>query len=537
MSSPTERAAAGGGAAARPESPADHPQTAVTARPERAPGDSGPVAADGGTPDRGAADRAGTDEAGADDGGAADGGARRGPVGQGPDDDDGAGHGDADHGPGDHGSFEVPVFLRAGRAGLAPEAVTVVGQPGDDARASPLPSARPDVAGLPPWADELPSPEPDTVPPWEAGPWPSYEPSGGHPGRAPAAAQPADRAPWPGADPAAPRPAGSGYAAGDRHDRGLALRQPVSSGPHAGRPADPSASRFAGAPDGDVRPARPAVTDPAALSPAPAADAALDAFVAGDTALDAFPAVGASLSPGAPATGPAPAADGRPERPDWPLQAAPAASPARAWRGGAGPASSGPASGQPARSAAGSRAATSRPATAAPGAANPLGTAALTAGILGIAVLPGVILGILGLRRATITGTGRLQSWLGIALSLLWAAGIVVLVQPRPGPASDPGCVQYRATGTAAVARVTSALRRRVAAGQLRAGLGPAGDAVNDATASAQNIDVRDALAALSSDLQAEQAAARGARPAPAALGATLARDAAAAVRLCGASS
>lgn len=66
---------------------------------------------------------------------------------------------------------------------------------------------------------------------------------------------------------------------------------------------------------------------------------------------------------------------------------------------------------------------------------------------------------------------------------------------------------------------------------------GPAGDAVNDATASAQNIDVRNTLAALSSDLQAEQGAALAGRSAPAAIDVTMAGDAAAAARLCGASS
>ena len=370
------------------------------------------------------------------------------------------------------------MFLRAGRAGLAPEAVTVVGQPGEEEPASLPPSARPDVAGLPPWTDELPGPEPGTLPPWEAGPWPGYEPSGyelsGY--------ELSGGASRPGAGLASAPTAGPGYPAGDRRDGGSALGPPAGTGPPGGRPADPFAGHSA---DLGPFPGQTAVPEPpasAALSPAAEADAALDAFLAGDTALDAFPAVGASLGPGAPATGAA------------------------------------------------------RPATGQPAAANPLGTAALTAGILGIAVLPGLILGVLGLRRAAVTGTGRLRSWLGIALSLLWAAGIIILAWPGPGPASDPGCVQYRATGTAAVARVTSALRPGVPAAQLRASLGPAGDAVNDATASAQNIGVRNTLAALSSDLQAEQAAAGAGRAAPVALGATMVRDAAAAAHLCGTS-
>jgi hypothetical protein len=113
------------------------------------------------------------------------------------------------------------------------------------------------------------------------------------------------------------------------------------------------------------------------------------------------------------------------------------------------------------------------------------------------------------------------------------AAGILILACGPPGPAADPGCGQYRASGTAAVARVTSALPPKARPAQLAAGLSPAAKAVNDATASAQNIDVRNALAALNSDLQAEQSAALAGRPAPAALGVTLA----AAAHLCGASS
>ncbi|HMG64874.1 MAG TPA: hypothetical protein VK599_18170, partial [Streptosporangiaceae bacterium] len=406
------------------------------------------------------------------------------------------------------------MFLRAGRAGLAPEAVTVVGDPGEDALASPPPSARPDVAGLPPWADELPAARPDTLPPWEAGPWPganppSRDPAGdddhGQPvvsaGRAGRPADPfaghfadtgefADIGPFtdpasrpPAGDSAAAAPAGSGPA-----DSGTAGSGPAGRGRAAGPSLDPS------------RPAAPAM-DPSL------AGRVLNGFTAADTALDPFPALDAAPSPGGPATGPAPAADGHSGHPGWPRPGAPAISPApaRSATPGAAVRSPGPAGSvlaDPVLAGPGA----AGPVPAGPGAANPLAKAALAAGILGVAVLPGVVLGILGLRRAAVTGTGRLQSWLGIALSLLWAAGIVILALPGPGPASDPGCVQYRAGGTAAVARVTSALKPE-ASSRLRAGLGPAAGAVNDATASAQNIQVRNTLAALSGDLQAEQAA------------------------------
>src|ERR1700691_1108015 len=96
MSSVTERAAAGGRAASQPDPLPDHSDTAITARPETARGGDGPAAG------RGRED-----------------------------------HGDAAPGPDDRGSAEVPWFLRAGRAGLAPEAVTVAAEPAGDASARP----------------------------------------------------------------------------------------------------------------------------------------------------------------------------------------------------------------------------------------------------------------------------------------------------------------------------------------------------------------------------------------------------------------
>jgi hypothetical protein len=243
-----------------------------------------------------------------------------------------------------------------------------------------------------------------------------------------------------------------------------------------------------------------------------------------DTALDGFPPGTASPARDGGAAGGQAAPGGQRERPDWALSGA--ASP--------GPASPGPASPGPAGSVGPGRAVTSGAAADDYATANPLATPALAAGILGIAVLPGVILGILGLRRAAVTGTGRVQSWLGIVLSALWAAGLIVLALPGPGAAADPGCVQYRSAGSAAVARVVSALPPRAPTARLRAALGPAADAVNDAAARAQGIGVSDTLAALSGDLQSEQAATLAGRPGPAALATALARAAAAAGHRCG---
>jgi hypothetical protein len=75
----------------------------------------------------------------------------------------------------------------------------------------------------------------------------------------------------------------------------------------------------------------------------------------------------------------------------------------------------------------------------------PAGAAVVT-GILPL-VLPGAVLGVLGLRRARVTGTGRLASWAGIALSAIWAVLVIVLAT---GGTSGPGCTP---TAQAAVSR------------------------------------------------------------------------------------
>ena len=63
---------------------------------------------------------------------------------------------------------------------------------------------------------------------------------------------------------------------------------------------------------------------------------------------------------------------------------------------------------------------------------NGFATAALVLGVTGVTlvtVVPGLVFGILGLRRAASCGAGRMRSWLGIGLCLFRAA--------------DPGCAAY----------------------------------------------------------------------------------------------
>jgi hypothetical protein len=324
---------------------------------------------------------------------------------------------------GTDGPLEVVWFLPSGRAGLAPESVTIDPEPdaGDEADADPpvpagqqapagqratagqqaaagqqasagqQPTARMDVAGAPPWAAEPVGQEPGAPPPWESGPWPSHEPG-----------------------------------------------PPDNGRPESGDwPADPGETAYDVVVPDDIH-------DPPGYH---------------------------SPTPGHPA--------------------------------------------QPAPS-------------------NRLATGALVAGIAGILVVPGLVLGILGLRRARITGVGTVQSWLGIAASLVWAIGIVVVATlPGGGSSADPGCAGYQSAG-AAVTRVTTAVAAGAPAGQLRSDLGKAAGAVNSAAATAQDMSVRSALSVMTGDLQAALGEVNSGRPVPAALKTALHHDAAAAGRLCG---
>lgn len=347
----------------------------------------------------------------------------------------------------DDGRREVVRFLPSGRAGLAPESVTIDREPdaGDDAAVGPHPAAgqRPaagqqasagqqptaaqqvsvgtDVAGAPPWAAEPVGQEPGAPPPWESGPWPS-------------------------------------------HDSGL----PDNGVPESGDwPADARESAYA----------------------SQASDVGESTYV-GDTTYD-----GETTYVGEAAYGAVVADDihdPRHYRQQSPGDQAEAA------------------------------------------ASNRLATGALVAGIAGILVVPGLVLGILGLRRARITGVGTVQSWLGIAASLVWAIGIVVVATlPGGGSSADPGCAGYQSAG-ASVTRVSSALAAGTPAGQLRSDLDKAAGAVNSAAATAQDMSVRSALSVMTGDLQAALGEVNSGRPVPAVLKTALHHDAAAAGRLCG---
>lgn len=135
--------------------------------------------------------------------------------------------------------------------------------------------------------------------------------------------------------------------------------------------------------------------------------------------------------------------------------AEPASAPPRA---SAPPGSVPPASGRPA-------AAPAPPDTAGPPrpALNGYATAALTLGAAGftlITVVPAVVYGVLGLRRARSRGAGVLRCWLGLALAAAWAAAGGFLI-PHLIQASDPGCTSYKGPALTAYNKVIDDLSRR----------------------------------------------------------------------------
>lgn len=89
---------------------------------------------------------------------------------------------------------------------------------------------------------------------------------------------------------------------------------------------------------------------------------------------------------------------------------------------------------------------------------NGFATAALALGVTGVTlvtVVPGLVFGILGLRRAASCGAGRMRSWLGIGLCLFWAAAASYLL-PHLVRAADPGCAAYKGSALTAYNRVIS---------------------------------------------------------------------------------
>jgi len=317
---------------------------------------------------------------------------------------------------------DVPWFLPAGRAGLAPESLDAEAEE-EPKSARALPENSANIVSSPPWANEPPTADLG-IPPWESGPWPSRRP-----------ADPAAEASPNGAHPASGPDTGAGRAVASAN--GAAAN---GSGMAADRPVTD----------------RPATGGPAAGGPALAR--------------------GAGLRPGA-------------------------ASSVR------------------------------RPGEI----ANPFAMPALIAGIAGVLVLPGIILGVLGLRNGQRTRSGLVRSWLGIGLSVLWAVAIIVVVTlPGSSAAADPGCTAYQASARAPVAQAAAQLASGAPPSQLRASLSQAAASANGAAAQAHGVSVRGTLAAMTSDLQSTLSEVTAGRQVPRLLRKDLASDIAAAAHACG---
>lgn len=139
-------------------------------------------------------------------------------------------------------------------------------------------------------------------------------------------------------------------------------------------------------------------------------------------------------------------------------------------------------------------------------------TAAVGAGLVPL-VLPGLILGVIGLRRSQVTGTGRTASWLAIGLSVIWAAILIVWLASAGGTAAG-GCGSYQNAVSIQVSQVLHDLATGAPQTVLTADLRQAITQANSAAAQAQQVTARDAMATLTAGLQ--QVAAEGSRSATA---------------------
>jgi hypothetical protein len=149
-------------------------------------------------------------------------------------------------------------------------------------------------------------------------------------------------------------------------------------------------------------------------------------------------------------------------------------------------------------------AAMSQPAgPASPAAADTGNWQAWAAGVAGLlpVVVPGLVLGLLGLRRARVTGTGRAGSWLAIACSAIWAVILVVWLVSAGGTAAS-ACGNYQNVVGYPVSQVLHDLATSAPAGVVDSDLQKAISQANSAAASAQQVTARNAMATLTTSLQ-----------------------------------
>jgi hypothetical protein len=147
----------------------------------------------------------------------------------------------------------------------------------------------------------------------------------------------------------------------------------------------------------------------------------------------------------------------------------------------------------------------------------------LVTGLLPL-VVPGLVVGLLGLRRSVPGAPGRRASVLALAASLAWAVVIVVVVVTASGSGSSGGC-SYPAAVHHAYATAMADLTGSASAATQAADLGSAANQANSAAASAGDIGVRTALFAMAGDLQQARADVIAGKAVPPTLRAHLTAD------------
>jgi hypothetical protein len=151
------------------------------------------------------------------------------------------------------------------------------------------------------------------------------------------------------------------------------------------------------------------------------------------------------------------------------------------------------------------------------GRGNWLATAALICGILGgalVTIPAGLLLGVLGLRRAGPDGRGRARCWLAIALTLAWAGAVGYLL-PHLIQAADPGCEAYKNTGLTAYNRVAADVSNGAGRSVLARDLTVAVQQASRAARDSHNPAAARSLAALSSGLHTMLSDIQAGRPVP----------------------
>jgi hypothetical protein len=140
-----------------------------------------------------------------------------------------------------------------------------------------------------------------------------------------------------------------------------------------------------------------------------------------------------------------------------------------------------------------------------PGRGNGYATAALALGAAGvtlITIVPGVVFGVLGLRRAAQRGTGRVRAWFGIGLCAVWAAAGAYLL-PHLIRAADPGCTAYKGRALTAYNKVITDFNGNHRAPDLAADLSRAIGTLQAAASQSRSPGTAQALSVLTGDLRA----------------------------------